>query len=382
MRSCLVTVLLLAGCAQPPARVEPTASPVPSATAAPSPTANPADEYLVTLTGFRFAPYEGPTHSFLKELESGTLQDIVTGRSARSVRSGDEDYRVTVYVYALRVVAAGTAGKQEDIVERIAGSGWIDDTGLGGRTVAYIRKSSDAAYAWLQRTFFVVVVSEDHAHALTITRSLIDANTTEARFTITGQVTSRATGGPLLGVEVLLFKGGFAPCCDVAMPSVSTGITGRFSIIVPEGSYRIMFYPYGIDGYGVAWWKDGASFESATDLIVTKNIGQIDRALPAGHVVSGKVTSDYGGGLVGAHVDVFSADGGWVASTSTVLGGRYLVRLAPGQYRVYVTGPRGSELHGLWWPGETASDRSRLLGVPSKDSQQLDVELKGAVRSN
>jgi len=29
-----------------------------------------------------------------------------------------------------------------------------------------------------------------------------------------------------------------------------------------------------------------------------------------------------------------------------------------------------------------AADRSRLVGVPSKESQQLDIELKGALKSN
>jgi hypothetical protein len=377
-RSWLGTLVVLLACCTvaPPAEVAPSATPAPTATT------NPADEYLVALTGFRYAPLEGPFHSFLSELESGSLQEIVAGKSARSMRSNDDDYRVSVYVYALRPLAAGTAGAQDDIVKKIAGSAWLDDVGIGGRTVAYVEKNSFSVYAWLHRTFFVVVASGDNDRAYTIARSLIDANTTESRYIISGQVTSKATGGPVSGVTVVLFKGGFAPCCQFAMPSVSTGNTGRFSMTLPEGSYRIMFYPYGVDGYGTAWWKDGATFESATDLTVTKNIGQIDGALPAGHAVRGTVTSDYGGALAGAHVDVFSADGGWVTSTTTVDDGRYLVRLAPGQYRVYVSAPRGSEVHGLWWPGVPAADRSRLLGVPSKESLQLDVELKGEVHSN
>jgi carboxypeptidase family protein len=369
-------VALLVGCSAPPEVFTPSATPAPGASA------NPADDYLVALTGYRYAPLEGPFHSFLKELESGSLQDIVAGKSTRSILLSGDDYHVSVYVYALRPLAAGAAGAQDDIVEKIAGSAWIEDVGLGGRTVAYLEKDYFSAYAWLQRTFFVVVVSEDSDRAYAIARNLIDGNTLEARYIITGQVSSKTTGGPLSGVTVVLFKGGFAPCCDLAMPSVITGTTGRFTMTVPEGNYRIMFYPYGLEGYGVAWWKEGASFENATDLTVTKNTGQIDGSLPAGIAVRGTVTSDYGGGLSGAHVDVFSADGGWVTSTVTVDDGNYLVRLAPGQYRVWVGAPHGSALHGLWWPGVTAADRSRLLGVPSRESEQLDLELKGNVQSN
>jgi len=378
-RAWLGVAVAIACCtsAPPPDVVaSPTETPVPTA----SP--NPADEYLVPLTGFRYAPLEGTYHAFVKELESGSLQEIVAGKSARSLLFNGDDYRVSVYVYALRPLAAGTAGAQDDIVDKIAGSAWVDDVGLGGRTVAYLDKGSFSAYAWLQRTFFVVVVSGDDDRAYTIARSLIDANTVESRFIITGQVTSKATGGPLSGVTVVLFKGGFAPCCYLAMPSVSTGATGRFSMTVPEGDYRIMFYPYGLDGLGTAWWKDGTTFESATDLTVTKNAAQIDSALPAGHAVRGKVSTDYGGALAGAHIDIYSADGGWVTSTTTVEDGRYMVRLAAGQYRVYVAGPRASELHGLWWPNAVEAEGSRLLGVPSKESQQLDIELKGEVHSN
>jgi hypothetical protein len=369
-------IVLLVGCSASPEVFAPSATPAPSAST------NPADEYLVPLTGYRYAPREGPFHTFLKELESGSLQDIVAGKSTRSILFNGDDYHVSVYVYALRPLAAGAAGAQDDIVEKTAGSAWIEDEGLGGRTVAYIEKDYFSAYAWLQRTFFVVVVSEDSDRAYTIARNLIDANTAEARYIITGQVSSKTTGGPLPGVTVVLFKGGFAPCCDAAMPSVTTGTTGRFTMTVPEGSYRIMFYPYGLDGYGAAWWKEGANFESATDLTVTKNTSQIDAVLPAGIAVRGTVTNGYGGGLGGAHVDVYSADGGWVTSTVTVDDGRYLVRLTPGQYRVWVGAPHGSELHGLWWPGVTAADRSRLLGVPSKESEQLDLELAGGVKSN
>jgi hypothetical protein len=86
--------------------------------------------------------------------------------------------------------------------------------------------------------------------------------------------------------------------------------------------------------------------------------------------------------LSGAHIDFYSADGGWVTSATTVDDSRYVVRLVPGDYRVHVWGPRGSDLRAFWWPGVTAADRSRLVGVPSKDSQQLDIELKGAIKSN
>jgi len=376
----LLFVMLVSCTSSPPAEVTPSATPLPSATA----NTNPADEYLLALTGFRYAPLEAPLPSFVTELESGSLSDIVAGKAARSIVFNGDAYRVSVYVYALRPLAAGAAGAQDDITDKTAGSAWTDDIGLGGRTVAYIEKGSLAAYAWLQRTFYVVVVGADSDtdRSYAIARALIDANSTESRYIITGQVTSKTTGGPLAGVEIVLFNGGFARCCDLAMPSVITGSTGRYQMTVPEGEYRIMFYPRGLEGYGTAWWKDGATFETATDLTLTKNANQVDGALPAGHVVRGTVTSDYGGPLSGAHVDVFSADGGWVTSASTVDGGRYLLRLVPGNYRVFVSAPRGSELHGLWWPGVTGSDRSRLLAVPSKDSQQLDVELKGDVHSN
>ena len=371
-------MLVLACCTSTPVEALPTDTPAPSATA------NPADEYLVALIGFRYAPIEASAPSFVKELDSGALRDVVAGKSARSILLSGDPYRVSVYVYALRALAAGKAGAQEDILDTAAGAAWIDDVGLSGRTVAYIHKDSLTAYAWLQRTFLVFVVGADSDldRTYAIARALIDRNSTESRYIVTGQVTSKATHGPLAGVDIILFRGGFAPCCDLAMPSVATGPTGRFTMTVPEGNYRILFHPRRLDGYATTWWKDGATFETATDLVVSKNMNEIDGALPAGHVVQGRVTSNFGSSLAGAHVDVYSADGGWVTSATTVDDGRYFVRLAQGEYRVHVSAPRGTRLPAVWWPGVTTSDRSRILVVPSKESQQLDIELAGEIRSN
>src|SRR6266511_2276626 len=151
----LLVVMLVSCTSSPPAEVTSSATPVPTASATAS--TNPADEYLLALTGFRYAPLEAPLPSFVKEIESGSLQDIVAGKSARSIVFNGDPYRVAVYVYALRPLAAGAAGAQDDITDKIAGSAWTDDVGLGGRTVAYIEKGSLVAYAWLQRTFYVVV---------------------------------------------------------------------------------------------------------------------------------------------------------------------------------------------------------------------------------
>jgi hypothetical protein len=192
-----------------------------------------------------------------------------------------------------------------------------------------------------------------------------------------GQVISRSTGVPIPDVTVNIVTAG-PVCCDGHIPLVYTGPTGRFSVTLPAGTYRVLFYPAGIDGYGPAWWKGATDFESATDVVVTtKNVYLPDAALPTGRGVLGTIVDAAGQGVTGAHVDAFAADGGgFVAEGTTAPGGRFLMRLPFGTYRLLFWAPADLKLEPRWWPDAKKIDQSELITIGA-DGPPIDGHLGG-----
>ncbi len=262
------------------------ATPTPSAMAT-----DPGAEYFAPITGFRYASVtDGSDKAARQLLIAPAAKGAVTGLSSRTITSSGDPYGVSVSVFSIDPITAARPGLQRDLAQALAVKERTVRWGVAGRALDYYESGSIRTYAWLQRTYFVVVSSEDYAKLERITALLINANTSEARFVLAGQVTSKANGAPIANVRVAVLLGGGGECCYSGVPAVPSGSTGRFQVTVPEGIYRIQYYPSGIDGYGVQWWKDAADYDSATDIVVTnRNIALLDAALPTGYVLEGEV---------------------------------------------------------------------------------------------
>ncbi len=86
--------------------------------------------------------------------------------------------------------------------------------------------------------------------------------------TVTGNV-SAVDGSPLPYSSVAAYRGGGAACCDW-VSSVQTDVKGDYRLELPAGTYRIsmlggVFY----SSYRLQFWPDAATFESASDLVLT-----------------------------------------------------------------------------------------------------------------
>jgi hypothetical protein len=284
---------------------------------APTPTPAPlAEKYLSPLFGYRYAPLDQKiTAPYLIALAAHKGQtNVVIDSVGRSIIYDGDPYEVSVLVFAIDPLQAGRSATQQELVNAIAGNNELTSFNLEGRSAQYFESEAlkSSTFAWLQQTYFVIVTGQDEGRMFRIAEALVRANSTEAHYTVNGLV-SAADGTPVDDVTVILW---FAErtCCTQVVPPVYTGSTGRYQLSVPEGKYRVEFYPYGLVGFGTTWWKGASDFDTATDVVVSgRNAVAIDATLPVGVRVRGTVRTS-GGGMANAHIDAYSdATGGWVA---------------------------------------------------------------------
>jgi hypothetical protein len=361
----------------PPDTAEPSPSPAQSS---PTPPPTPTNDYLKVLTGYRYASLEVKSGvDFRSPLQnSALLREAVRGYTVKSITYNGDPYGVTVEVFDIDPLVAGRSGIQEDLVATATGRTDTRDVGIGARSVAYFNVSNFTSFMWLQATSFVIVSAEPATvgKAFIIAEALIDANTTESRFFITGQVLSAKDGNPVPDVSIWVTLSG-RDCCANVVPGVASGPTGRYQIRVPEGDYHLLFYPTGLAGFGASWYRDATDFESSDVVHVVRNTPSIDARLPAGRAVSGHISSN-GQPVKGAHVDAYSVTtGGWVAGFDASDGGGWVMRLATGRYRLQFWPPGGSTLRGVWWRSGDSIRTSEVLIIGDADLHDLDVALPG-----
>lgn len=162
-----------------------------------------------------------------------------------------------------------------------------------------------------------------------------DANAVlEPGATVTGTVTSQATGKPLAGICVAMwsdsfnYEGGFV--ASRATPAGSYVINNQ----VPPGTYYLEFFGgCGNSGsYGQVAYDSPSPYSPAPVTIASygQTVAGIDGALPAGATIAGTVTSR-GRRLTGICVAPFG--GGFQQGFTVSANGRYRVtNLQPGQY--------------------------------------------------
>lgn len=365
----LLAVTLLSSCTAAGTEVPP-----PSA----SPSASAESAYLRPLTGFRYAPLDVKSGvDFRTPLQqNAATRSAIRGYTLRAITFNGESYGVTLELFDIDPLVAGRDGMQDTLVTAATGRVSLREVGLGGRPVAYFNVSNFTSYLWLQGTTFAIVSAEPISvgKAALITESLINANTTESRYVVSGQVLSKANGNPVPNVTVWVTLAG-RDCCTNVVPGVVSGPTGRYQFYVPEGDYRILLYPRGIDGFGAGWYRDASDFDSAETIHVTRNTSVGDSSLPAGHAVSGHLTWD-GAPAKGGHVDVFSNAGGFVMGFDVNDDGTWLFRLAAGRYRLLFWPPDGSTAHEKWWRSGDDVTHSEVLIVGDSDVPNIDASFE------
>ena len=170
--------------------------------------------------------------------------------------------------------------------------------------------------------------------------------------------TLSSNGRGIAGATVyfhLAFEAGSRSCCEVAAIG-TTDSSGRFSVRLPTGTYRVQSVPPNTSLSAPAWYG-GSGYFSAQDVVLRSNTS-VDLRSQSGSAVQGIVRdAATGDPIADAFVSAYSgAENDYVGSVSTDSSGRYLFPLPSGSYLIQFTPPSRSSYAGQWWSGVTDDD--------------------------
>jgi carboxypeptidase family protein len=154
---------------------------------------------------------------------------------------------------------------------------------------------------------------------------------------ISGKVTDAQTGNPLASMVVAAYTTDGTQ----QVAAATSDSTGRYSITLPGGSYRVLAYDNnGV--YATMFFGDAESFESIVP--ISPDASNINFTLRLGGRIGGSVSTSTGS-LAGITVAVYNLDGSRRGSALTDATGAYSLVLPPGSYKV-----AAYDNAGTFWP--------------------------------
>jgi hypothetical protein len=200
---------------------------------------------------------------------------------------------------------------------------------------------------------------------------------------VTGSVTSGATTAAVAGVTVVAYRAEQDACCNEHGVAL-TDRTGRYSLSLPSGLYRIHFKPAPGLRLAPQWWRNDRFFHGASKLSVDGDVAGIDATLGEGQVVSGSVTYQVNDAPSrGVGVLVYEslgpgADQGLVTHGWTDGAGRYSVTVPAGTFRLNFVPPENAPSVFQWWPAAATFDLASDVTV-SGDRSGINIALPPGV---
>jgi 5-hydroxyisourate hydrolase-like protein (transthyretin family) len=207
---------------------------------------------------------------------------------------------------------------------------------------------------------------------------------------ISGTVTS-TTGALLSNVSVNAVDASPGAVCCTWMGGTVSNTTGTFKLRVPNGTYRIFFYPHATS-YVPTWWNGASRFNLAANVVVSgADVAGINAQLVLGVPITGTITGTGGAPLAQAFVS--AALGGTAACCTWVNGavtnglGQYSVIVPQnGTYRLRIQAQTGTYVPE-WWDHKTRFDLATDIvvgttAVTGKNAQlTAGYFVSGTVRS-
>ena len=143
-------------------------------------------------------------------------------------------------------------------------------------------------------------------------------------------VVRNSNGAPLGDMTVQAYNPAGFPV------TATTDSQGRYLLVVPAGTYRLVAYDNS-GTYAVSFYGGVGSFDqsAAINVIDGQVVANVDFVLPPGVKISGIVVdATFGGGLQGAIVAAYNLDGTRRTFVSTNQDGSYTLTVPPGSYKV------------------------------------------------
>ncbi|MCU1404490.1 MAG: hypothetical protein JWQ43_793 [Glaciihabitans sp.] len=173
---------------------------------------------------------------------------------------------------------------------------------------------------------------------------------------ITGTVSDKA-GAAVADLEVTVYSANGS-----SVANGTTGSNGKYSVGgLPTGSYRVGFGTSNIgdSAFIARWWKDAATFETATavSVVAGKSIAGINATLTQGASISGTILhAGAGEDIPTGYAYIYSSDKNWLGSTRTGTGGEFTIGGLPQGVYYVEFGTSLSSYAGQWW--KNANSRS------------------------
>jgi hypothetical protein len=193
--------------------------------------------------------------------------------------------------------------------------------------------------------------------------------------TISGTVTSAATGQPISGISVDAYSGDTLGLNQTA----TTDASGNWSIseLVGDADYTLKFSdPSGV--YAATWWQN-SSLQSNANLIGGTGGSGFDVSLSPAASISGTViASNTSAALSGVEVHAYDADGNQVGFTHTNGAGHFSFGgLAAGSYTIKYSSIAGYA--GQWWSGQAFAANAASVTVTAGGSATANATLSALV---
>lgn len=198
---------------------------------------------------------------------------------------------------------------------------------------------------------------------------------------VSGRVTDASSSTPVQGVNVSAYTVG--SCCSW-VNGTATAADGTYSIRVPNGTYRLQFYPSSSTSYIAQWWSGGATasrYEEATDVLVSADVTGKNAALVQGRKITGTVTDNTSSPVAGIRVNAYVSSSiccNWQSFASTGADGRYTLIVTPGVYKLRFDGPPDRTYLTAWSGGATIFENAAAVDASAGDAVS-DISLTPGV---
>lgn len=154
--------------------------------------------------------------------------------------------------------------------------------------------------------------------------------------TVSGSVTSSATGAPLSGMVVAAYD-----AAGNLVGTATTDATGFYVLTLPAGAYRLLAYDLA-GTYATMFDANAESFETSPLRTIPSSGAQVSFALVKGGAIAGTVQTSAGVPRANAIVEAYNLSGTRRGFTTTNSSGEYSLVLPPGEYKVVAFDPIGT----------------------------------------
>jgi hypothetical protein len=199
------------------------------------------------------------------------------------------------------------------------------------------------------------------AHAL-FTLILLTAATAANAATVSGNVTSSATGQRLGGMVVQAYD-----AAGILRGVATTDLTGLYVLTLPVGQYRVLaFDPTGI--YATMFDANAESFETSPLRSIPAGGASISFALVEGGALSGTVHTTSGTQLPDAIVEAYNLSGTRRGFTTTNAAGEFKLVVPPGDYKLIAYDATGTYAASFHSGAQSFGEATPVRVVPSANT--------------